>query len=227
MNTESIDMPGTLTPLFADPKIVTLCGSEGPKGDSILHWEHWLTLSGLLVFPSALLPAEASAEEMGLLLFMQQKKILASDALIVVCDDRGEINDDAMKMVIIALQAGKAVYTSVYCGGSVDSEHVMGGSIAQPLRCLDLDAPTHIYRLTWQDLQERNLRNRGPKRLAPPAATMVKSAASQTGGKNPSAGGGTGSAIRSLTELPTELPESSIVPNPRLQQQPLHSGKRE
>jgi hypothetical protein len=160
------DIPGTLSVLQSEHHIVSLCGHEGAQGTNLLKWEHWLTLSGLLVLPQAVYPTQPSKEEQGMLAFMRTQRVLRADALIVVTNDnwqdtdyQGTIDTEDMQLVVVALHAGKPVFTSSYVGrhrGPDAEEAVFSGKIAAPLRCLDLTAPPYLFRLEWEDLQANN-----------------------------------------------------------------------
>jgi hypothetical protein len=155
------DIPGTLSVLQSDHSIVALCGADGKKGTALLQWEHWLTLSGLLVIPQSVYPSSPSREEMGMLSFMRIQKVMKADALVVITQEDGNaVASEDMQLIIVALHAGKRVYTSTYIGrhkGPDAEDAIFGeGNIACPLRSLDLTAPGYLFELTWEDLRSRD-----------------------------------------------------------------------
>lgn len=197
------EVPGSLYALQDNHSVVSLCGYSGEKGNMLLQWEHWLTLSGLVVLPQSVHPVSPSGEEFGMLAFMRTQKVLKSDALIVVTKDGSDgksISPEDMQLIIIALHAVKRVYTTSYVGrhGSPDKDEPTFEQVMNPLRSLDLTAPKFLFELDWEDLRARDLTHKETLRIGAPAASKV------TSGGSPTNGGTHGVVVASRRPTPSE-----------------------
>lgn len=138
-----------------------LMGDASTNGPNIVQWEHWLTLSRVIVIGKTRAPKGINDAEKAIHAFMERVRMADCDGVIVATsrNDEGKpyiaFNEYALIMELFTQNKDAYVLTT---DPLCDPHQV--SSRTETIDCLDPDGPRELYRYTWDDFRAQFDKNK-------------------------------------------------------------------
>lgn len=133
-----------------------LMGDAGTNGPNIVQWEHWLTLSRVIVIGKTRAPKSINDAERAIHAFMERVRMADCDGCIVATsrhpDGRPYMAFNEYALIMELFTQNKDAY--VLTTDPLCESHLVA-SRTETIDCLDPDGPRELYRYTWEDFRSQ------------------------------------------------------------------------
>jgi len=129
-----------------------LLGDASQNGPNLIQWEHWLTLSRVIVIGKTRAPKDINDAERSLHAYMERIRMTMCDGVIVALgpDNKMAYNEYALIMELFTQNRNAFVLTTT----PLCEPHLVADR-TETIDCLDPDGPQELYRFTWEDFRKQ------------------------------------------------------------------------